>query len=80
VPINRLRRDGKLAPEEAERLNRALKLVLGALHLVDCNDPLTDLIAKKLVEVGATGVRSVFATAHDDRQTRAPSRLPLSAG
>ena len=39
MPINRLLRDGKLAPEEAERLNRAIKLVLGALHLVDRNDP-----------------------------------------
>lgn len=56
MPINRLLRDGKLAPEEAERLNRALKLVLGALHLVDRNDPLTDLIAKKVIAVGATGV------------------------
>ena len=56
MPINRLLRDGKLAPEQAERLNRALKLVLGVLHLVDRNDPLTDLIAKKVIEVGATGV------------------------
>ena len=56
MPINRLLSDGKLAPEEAERLNRALKLVLGALYLVDRNDPLTDLIAKKVIEVGATGV------------------------
>jgi len=56
MPINCLLRDGKLAPDEAERLNRALKLVLGALHLVDRNDPLTDLIARKVIEVGATGV------------------------
>jgi len=56
MPINRLLMDGKLAPEEAERLNRALKLVLGARCLVERNDPLTDLIAKKVIEVGATGV------------------------
>ncbi|MBV8701349.1 hypothetical protein [Bradyrhizobium sp.] len=56
MPINRLLMDGKLAPGEAERLNRALKLVLGTLHLVDRNDPLTDLIAKKVIEVGASGV------------------------
>jgi hypothetical protein len=56
MPINRLLRDGKLTPEEAERLNRALKLVLGALDLVDRNDPLTHLIAKKVIEVGTTGV------------------------
>jgi hypothetical protein len=56
MPINRLLRDGKLAPEEAERLNRALKLVLSALHLVDRNDPLTDLVARKVIEVGTTGV------------------------
>jgi hypothetical protein len=56
MPINRLLMDGKLAPEEAERLNRALKLVLSALHLVDRSDPLTDLIAKKVIAVSATGV------------------------
>jgi hypothetical protein len=56
MPSDRFLTDGKLAAEEAERLNRALKLVLSALDLVDRNDPLTDLIAKKVIEVGATGV------------------------
>jgi hypothetical protein len=56
MPSDRFLTDGKLAAEEAERLNRALRLVLSALDLVDRNDPLTDLIAKKVIEVGATGV------------------------
>jgi len=27
------------------------------LHLVDRNDPFTEMVARKIIEVGATGVR-----------------------
>jgi hypothetical protein len=38
MPINRLFRDGKIKPDEAERLNRASTFTLRALSLVDRND------------------------------------------
>ena len=56
MPINRLLMDGKFKPEEIERLNRAYVLALRSLHLVERNDPLTELIARKIVEIGATGM------------------------
>jgi hypothetical protein len=56
MPINRLLKDSKLKPEEIERLNRAYTLALRSLDLVDRDDPLTKTIAKKVIEVGATGV------------------------
>jgi hypothetical protein len=52
-----LLKEGKLKPEEAERLNRAYIYALRSLSLVDRNDPLTELIAKKIVDIGASGVR-----------------------
>jgi hypothetical protein len=57
MPITRLLKEGKLKPEEVERLNRAYTYALRSLSLVDRNDPLTELIAKKIIEIGASGVR-----------------------
>jgi hypothetical protein len=56
MPINRLLKEGKLKPEEAERLNRAYTYALRSLSLVDRNDPLTEMLARKIIEIGASGV------------------------
>ena len=56
MPINRLLADSKLGPDEIENLNRAFKQALRALHLVDRNDPLAEIVARKIVEIGATGI------------------------
>ena len=56
MPIKRLLKEGKLKPEEVERLNRAYTYALRSLSLIDRNDPLTELIAKKVIEISATGV------------------------
>jgi hypothetical protein len=57
MPINRLLKRGQvLKPEEVERLNKAYSYALHSLSVVDRNDPLTELVAKKVIEVGATGV------------------------
>ena len=58
MPINRLLKDSKLEPEKVERLNRAYSYALRKLRLVDRDDPIVDIIAKKIIEVGtATGAR-----------------------
>jgi hypothetical protein len=54
MPINRLLAGSKLGPEEIKRLNAAYTYALRALSLVDRNDPLTDLLARKIIEAGAT--------------------------
>jgi hypothetical protein len=56
MPINRLLKDRKLRTDEVDRLNRAFEQALRSLHLVDRNDPLTDLVARKIIEIGAGGV------------------------
>ena len=58
MPIRRMLKDNGLAgPEDVERLDRAYSYALRSLHLVDRNDPITEIVAKKVIEVGATGVR-----------------------
>jgi len=54
VPINRLLKDSKLSREEIERLDKAYTFTLRSLSLVDRNDPLTEVIAHRIIEIGAT--------------------------
>src|SRR6185295_18414708 len=55
MPINRLLKD-KRTPEEIELLNKAFNHALNLLGVVDRNDPLCDMVARKVLEVGATGI------------------------
>ena len=57
MPINRLLAGYQLEPEEVEILTAAFNRALRSLGDVDRNDPLTELIARKIIEIGATGVR-----------------------
>ena len=55
MPIDRLLHDGKINADEYERLDRAFKVTLRSLHLVDRNDPVCDIVAHKVLEVNAAG-------------------------
>jgi len=56
MPINRLFRDGKIRPEEVERLNRAFSFTLRSLGLVDRdNDPVSEIVARKVIEIDTAG-------------------------
>ena len=55
MPINRLLKD-KRTPEEIELLNKAYNHALNLLGVVDRNDPLCDMVARKVIEVCATGI------------------------
>ena len=59
MTIRRLLKASRLAglQEVEQRLNRAYKDVLRSLHLVDRNDPIAEIVAKMVIEIGATGVR-----------------------
>jgi len=56
MPINRLLRDRELKPNDVERLNVAFNLALRGLHLVDRNDPICDIVARKVIEIGTNGM------------------------
>ena len=52
-----LRRQGVFAPEEVAMLGNVFEDVLQTLGLVDRKDPLTEMVAKKLVELATAGMR-----------------------
>ena len=53
MPINRLLKDA--SPADAERLNRAFALTLKSLELVDRNDPVCEIVARKVIEIDGSG-------------------------
>jgi hypothetical protein len=56
MPIDRLLKVGKYTPEDIELLNKAFDLALRSMGLVDRNDPLCEMVARKVIEAGATGI------------------------
>jgi hypothetical protein len=57
MPINRVLQGQSFGPEDIRVLNDAYADALRALYLVDRNDPLTEIVAKKIVEIGQGGIR-----------------------
>jgi hypothetical protein len=57
VAIYRLLAKSPLGPQEIDILAKAYEATLLALGLVDRNDPITEMIAKKIIEIGQTGLR-----------------------
>jgi len=53
---NRLLRDRELNRNDVERLNVAFNLALRGLHLVDRNDPICEIVGRKVIEIGTDGV------------------------
>jgi hypothetical protein len=51
-----LQNSGLLEPDELDRLGTAYERTLKALGLRDRNDPVTELVAKKLLAIHQTGI------------------------
>lgn len=56
MPINRLLKDSGRTPKEIEVLNKAFDLALRLLSVLDRDDPLCMMVARKIIEVRATGI------------------------
>jgi hypothetical protein len=46
-----------MGPEEISRLTSAYEQALRTIGVVDRNDPLSEMVATKIIEIGQTGVR-----------------------
>ncbi len=57
MTIHRLIANGSFGPDEIEVMNAAYEAALVELAVTDSDDPITDLIAKSIVNVTATGER-----------------------
>jgi hypothetical protein len=57
MAIYRLLQNSPMGPEEIAVLTAAYEQTLKKLGLVDRSDPITNIVAKKIIEVGQRGVR-----------------------
>jgi hypothetical protein len=58
MPIHRLlQKNMPMEPEEISRLTTAYKQALRGIGLVDRDDPLSEMVAKKVIQIAKTGVR-----------------------
>jgi hypothetical protein len=57
VPIQGLVKTGTFEPEQVAMLGEVLEDVLQTLGLVDRQDPLTEMVARKVIELAQTGER-----------------------
>jgi hypothetical protein len=57
MPINRLLEHEAFGPEDINVLAKAFEDTLRALGVLHRDDPLTELIAKKIIECARTGER-----------------------
>jgi len=57
MPILRILQNSPLRPEDLRILVAAYERTLQALGLKDRSDPITELVAKKIIEIGQTGLR-----------------------
>jgi hypothetical protein len=61
VPIERLLTDSKLTLEQQHVLMLAFNHTLRNLNLVDRNDPICEIVARKVIEIGTRGVTNAVA-------------------
>jgi hypothetical protein len=52
MPIRQLLTGSEFKPEQIAVLMRAYDLALKALHLVDRDDPVCELVARKIIQTG----------------------------
>jgi hypothetical protein len=57
LAIYRILQNSPLGPDEITRLSKAYEQALRTIGVQDRNDPLTELIAKKIIEISQTGLK-----------------------
>ena len=58
MPLDRLLTKRGIGSEDSKILKHAFNLTLSGLHLVDRNDPVCEIVARKIVEIGLDGTRN----------------------
>ncbi|MGY4233015.1 hypothetical protein ACVIIW_001962 [Bradyrhizobium sp. USDA 4449] len=63
MPITRLMGNLNLTREQQHTLELAFNHALRKLDLVDRNDPICEIVARKVIEIGTSGVSNAVAIA-----------------
>ena len=77
MPIARLLTDGNLTSEQRHVLELAFNNTLDKLNLVDRNDPICQILARKVIEIGSSGATNAIAIAEIAYRQLGPGSSPL---
>ena len=58
MPIDRLLQRRGVGSDDSQRLKQAFNLALCRLDLVDRNDPICEIVARKVIEIGLDDTRN----------------------
>jgi hypothetical protein len=73
LPIHRLLQGGSFDQLDIDRMVAAYEAALKLLRLTDRNDPVTEIVAKKIIEIVKTGERRpLFITARALKELGVP--------
>ena len=72
MPISRLLADRDVTPEQRHVLELAFNATLRKLKLVDRNDPVCEMVARKVIEIQASGVTNAVAISEIAARQLAP--------
>ena len=72
MPIMRLLSNSELSPEQRHTLELAFNYTLRKLNLVDRNDPICDIVAHKVIELGKRGLTDAVAIGEMAHRQLAP--------
>ncbi len=77
MALDRLLKETAFEPEAVEAMGHAYEKLLRDLGLSDCNDPFTEVVARRVIEVASRGVRDATEMhAHVLRILTKPSHAP----
>jgi hypothetical protein len=57
MPLTPFLKEAAFDPQAIEAISAAFEAVCASLQLVDRNDPVTEIVARKVIEVAGTGER-----------------------
>ena len=77
MPIIRLLENSQLPPERKHTLQLAFNHALRKLGLVDRNDPLCEMVAHKVIEIGSSGATNAIAIAETAYRQLGPGASPV---
>jgi hypothetical protein len=63
MPITRFLSESNLTPEQRHVLELAFNAALRKLNIVDRNDPVCEIVAQKVMEIGSSGASNAVAIA-----------------
>ena len=77
MPITRLLERSTFTPDQRQVLELAFNITLRKLNLVDRNDPICEIVARKVIKIGSSGATHAVAIAEIAYRQLVPQSSPL---